>query len=157
MWRNDIKWIYMFMFPLKNLARKGLTKPLNKTGNRPYNHQDHPNTCYHRPIACHCCWMSPRTWTRVYCVCDNTLHISAIIKTWWVKVRLTSMEMFRLHGKFSHQNIFWLRLGDDKHLEGGIKRERERAGVQGRGRERGRDTHTHTHIYIYIYYIYYII
>ena len=25
MWRNDIKCKYMFMFPLKNLARKGLT------------------------------------------------------------------------------------------------------------------------------------
>ena len=25
MWRNDIKCEYMFMFPLKNLARKGLT------------------------------------------------------------------------------------------------------------------------------------
>ena len=25
MWSNDIKWKYMIMFPLKNLARKGLT------------------------------------------------------------------------------------------------------------------------------------
>ena len=24
MWSNDIKYKYMFMFPLKNLARKGL-------------------------------------------------------------------------------------------------------------------------------------
>ena len=24
MWRNDMKYKYMFMFPLKNLARKGL-------------------------------------------------------------------------------------------------------------------------------------
>ena len=26
MWSNDIKYKYMFMFPLKNLARKGLNK-----------------------------------------------------------------------------------------------------------------------------------
>ena len=32
MWRNDTKSVYMFMFPLKNLARKGLTVSYNPTG-----------------------------------------------------------------------------------------------------------------------------
>ena len=33
MWRNDTKWKYMFMFPLKSLARKGLrnNKPVTVT------------------------------------------------------------------------------------------------------------------------------
>ena len=36
MWINDIKCKYMFMFPVKNLARKGLT--CNEDG---FNNQDH--------------------------------------------------------------------------------------------------------------------
>ena len=31
MWSNDIKCKYMFLFPLKNLARKGLTQNMNIT------------------------------------------------------------------------------------------------------------------------------
>ena len=43
MWSNDIKCKYMFMFPLKNLARKGLS-----------NQSDiHNPNCLLNPVRCH--------------------------------------------------------------------------------------------------------
>ena len=91
MWRNDTKCKYMFMFPLKNLARKGLNACKYISLGHMLSDLDRMTSCYFKH------WLSQ--WS----------HISHELLTCWIVLRL-----YKIYSHFDFWIIAWIWLDPSK-------------------------------------------